>query len=360
MDSSEELTGTPVPPSDGASSTTLPDGPAATAAADVQALTPETLPVPTSGGGRKPPPPPPPSGGDGGDDEEDGMLRMSFLEHLEELRSRLIRMVVGIGVAFVLCLTFTDRLWAFVVQPAAQALKTLGYRQTLVQIAPMESFNIIWMKLPIYCALFVASPWILYQVWAFISPGLYRRERRWAAPFVLCSAGLFILGGVFAYFVAFRYGLTFLLSIGKGNYVEPMVSLSEYFDLFINVTLGVALVFELPVLIFFLTLLRVVSPGFLLNHSRYAILIIFIVAAIVTPTPDVFNLMLFATPMCLLFFVGIFASYLLVLSREGRRFPWGKALTIVGIVLLLLAGMLYVAITRYGLKLVPHWPFLAR
>ena len=313
-----------------------------------------------SGGGRKPPPPPPPSGGDGGDDEEDGMLRMSFLEHLEELRSRLIKMVVGIGVAFVLCLTFTDRLWAFVVQPAAQALKTLGYRQTLVQIAPMESFNIIWMKLPIYCALFVASPWILYQVWAFISPGLYRRERRWAAPFVLCSAGLFILGGVFAYFVAFRYGLTFLLSIGKGNYVEPMVSLSEYFDLFINVTLGVALVFELPVLIFFLTLLRVVSPGFLLNHSRYAILIIFIVAAIVTPTPDVFNLMLFATPMCLLFFVGIFASYLLVLSREGRRFPWGKALTIVGIVLLLLAGMLYVAITRYGLKLVPYWPFIAR
>ena len=98
------------------------------------------------------------------------MLRMSFLEHLEELRSRLIKMVVGIGVAFVLCLTFTDRLWAFVVQPAAQALKTLGYRQTLVQIAPMESFNIIWMKLPIYCALFVASPWILYQVWAFISP----------------------------------------------------------------------------------------------------------------------------------------------------------------------------------------------
>ena len=126
MDSSEELTGTPVPPSDGASSTTLPDGPAATAGADVQALTPETVPVPTSGGGRKPPPPPPPSGGDGGGDEEDGMLRMSFLEHLEELRSRLIKMVVGIGVAFVLCLTFTTQLWAFVVQPATQALKTLG------------------------------------------------------------------------------------------------------------------------------------------------------------------------------------------------------------------------------------------
>lgn len=288
------------------------------------------------------------------------MLRMSFLEHLEELRSRLIRMVMGIGVAFVLSLTFTDQLWNFVRQPATQALKTLGYTPNLVIIQPMESFNIIWVKLPIYCALFVASPWILYQVWAFISPGLYRRERRWAAPFIISSAGLFILGGMFAYFVAFRYGLTFLLSIGRGNGVMPMVSLSEYFDLFVNVTLGVALIFELPVLIFFLTLLRIVSPSFLLNHSRYAILIIFIVAAIVTPTPDVFNLMLFATPMCLLFFVGIFASYLLVLNREGRRFPWWKVFTIAAIVLLLLGGLVYLVMMRYGLRLVPHWPFLTR
>jgi sec-independent protein translocase protein TatC len=177
---------------------------------------------------------------------------------------------------------------------------------------------------------------------------------------VLGSAGLFILGGVFAYFVAFRFGLTFLLSIGRGNYVTPMVSINEYFDLFVNVTLGVGLVFELPVLIFFLTLLRVVTPGFLVSHSRYAILGIFLLAAIITPTPDVFNLMLFATPMCVLFYVGIFAGYLLVLQREGRSFPWKKAMTIVIPVLLLLALILYLAITRYGLKLVPHWPFLIR
>ena len=135
------------------------------------------------------------------------------------------------------------------------------------------------------------------------------------------SAGLFIIGGLFAYFVAFRFGLTFLLGIGRGNYVIPMVSITEYFDLFVNVTLGVGLVFELPVIIFFLTLLRIVSPSFLLNHSRYAILVIFIIAAIVTPTPDVFNLMLFAMPMCLLFYVGIFAGYLLVLHRENRQIP---------------------------------------
>jgi sec-independent protein translocase protein TatC len=174
----------------------------------------------------------------------------------------------------------------------------------------------IWVKLPIL-ADFLASPWVLYQVWAFIAPGLYRRERRWAAPFVICSAGLFIAGGLFAYFVAFRFGLTFLLSIGRGNYVAPMVSITEYFDLFVNVTLGIGIVFELPVLIFFLTLLRIVNPGFLIRHSRYAILGIFLLAAIITPTPDVFNLMIFATPMVALFYVGVFASYILVLTGRA-------------------------------------------
>src|ERR1051325_1904552 len=278
------------------------------------------------GGGRHMPPPlPPPTAGEGDDDEED-MLRMSFIEHLEELRSRIFRALAGVAVAFVLSLTFSSQLWAFVCQPAIAALKTLGYEPTLVAIEPMEQFNIIWFKLPILSAIFLGSPWIVYQVWAFIAPGLYRRERRWAAPFILFSAGLFILGGVFAYFVIFRYGLTFLLSIGKGNYVKPMVSMTEYFNLFVNVMLGVGLVFELPILIFFLTLLRILSPAFLFRHSRYAILIIFIVAAIVTPTPDVVNLMLFATPMCLLFYVGIFAGYLVVLRREGRKFPWRTAL----------------------------------
>src|SRR5205823_14047482 len=155
-------------------------------------------------------------------------------------------------------------------------------------------------------------------------------------------------GGIFAYFVVFRYGLTFLLSIGQGNHVVAMVSVTEYFNLFVNVTLGVGLVFELPVVIFLLILLRIVTPSFLMIHSRYAILGIFILAAIITPTPDVFNLMLFATPMCLLFYVGIFAGYLLVLHRENRTFPWKKAMTIVIAVLLLLALMLYLAITRYG------------
>jgi sec-independent protein translocase protein TatC len=313
-------------------------------------------------GGSQVPPGPPRGGGGGGDgeDDEEGMARMSFMEHLTELRSRILKMIAGIIIAAVGSLAFCQQLWNFVRQPAKEALTTLGYPPNLVAITPMEQFNVIWFKMPFICAIFIASPWILYQIWAFISPGLYRRERRWAAPFILCSAGLFILGGVFAYFVIFRYGLTFLLSIGQNNGVVPMVTITEYFDLFVNVMLGVGLVFEMPVIIFFLTLLRIVSPMFLLRHSRYAILVIFIIAAIVTPTPDVFNLMLFATPMCLLFYVGIFAGYLLVLHRENRRFPWGTAILIGLGVLTLLGGAVYIAITKYGYHLVPKWPFLMR
>ncbi|HUS07070.1 MAG TPA: twin-arginine translocase subunit TatC [Bryobacteraceae bacterium] len=307
-----------------------------------------------------PPPPTSPLPEDEVDDDDEGMLRMSFLGHLEELRLRLIRMLMGLGAAFVLCLTFAERLWIIVQQPAAAALTQLGFKPDLVQTSPMESFSIIWMKLPLVVSLFVASPWILYQVWAFIAPGLYKKERRLAAPFVITSAGLFILGGLFAYFVAFRFGLTFLLGIGRDIHVIPLITISEYFDLFVNVMLGVGLVFEMPVLIFFLTLLRIASPKFLLSHSRYAILGIVLLAAIVTPTPDVFNLTLFAVPMVFLYFIGIFASYLLVLSRENRRFPWGTFLLALSVPILLIAAAVAVAIWKYGYKFIAAWPFFTR
>ena len=290
-------------------------------------------------------------------EEEESMLRMSFLEHLEELRSRIIRSLWGFAVAFGASLFYSEQLWSAVCQPAAAALKKLGYEPSLYAIDPMEGFMIIWFKLPLVCSIFLASPWVLYQVWGFVSPGLYKRERRWAIPFILCSAGLFIVGGLFAYFVVFRFGLTFLLGVGQGNYVKPICTVTHYFDLFVNVILGVGLVFELPVLIFFLTLLRIVTPAFLLKHSRYAILGIFILAAVVTPTPDAFNMMLFALPMCLLFYVGIFAGYLLVLNRENRRFPWQRTLLIALGLLILLAIGLYFLLPRYGIHLVPQWPF---
>jgi len=304
---------------------------------------------------------PAPRGPSNEGDEEEGMLRMSFLEHLEELRTRIIRGLYGLLLSFVVSLLFAKYLWAVVSEPAVDALKHLGVSPPrLVMIEPLEGFSIIWLKMPLLIAIFLASPWLLYQVWAFVAPGLYKRERRMALPFILTTAGLFIMGGLFAYFVVFRMGIEFLLGLGLINNVQPMVTITEYFDLFVKVTLGVAAVFELPVLIFFLTLIRVASPRFLLRHSRYAILAIVIAAAVITPTPDAFNLMLFAIPMNLLYFLGVFASYLLVLRREGRRFPWRKVILWTLAVLVVLAALAAVAVLVSGYKLVPHWPFVVR
>lgn len=307
-----------------------------------------------------PPPPPPTDDGDGEGDEERGMLRMSFMEHLAELRSRLIRAIGGVFVAFLVSMLFSKPLWIFVQAPASAALKQLGYSPDLVQISPMETFNIVWLKMPLLLSLFVGAPWVLYQVWAFISPGLYRREKRWAVPFILSTAGLFIAGGVFAYFIVFRYCLVFLLGIGSGIGIKPMISISYYFDLFVNVTLGVALVFEMPVVIFFLTLLHIASPRFLLRNSRYAILAIVVIAAVVTPTPDVFNMMIFAVPMVALFFVGVFLSYLLVLKREGHKFPWTPVLLGTFGTLLAIAAAIAILVYQYHYHFVAHWPYLAR
>jgi len=288
------------------------------------------------------------------------MLRMSFMEHLEELRSRIIRALYGLLVAFVLALGFANKLWDFVSDPAVEALKHLHVNPPrLVILTPMEAFSVIWVELPLLASVFIASPWIVYQLWAFISPGLYKKERRLALPFVLLTAGLFIGGGCFAYFLAFRYGLEFLLGIGMTNGVTPVVSITEYFDLFVNVTLGVALVFELPVVIFLLTLLHLLSPRFLLRHSRYAILAIVIVAAIITPTPDVFNLMLFAIPMCLLYFVGVFAGLVLVMRREGRTVPWRTIVWTIVIAAIVIAAIA-TAMLHFHIHFMRHWPYLSR
>jgi sec-independent protein translocase protein TatC len=327
---------------------------------------PEASPEVSKAVERVPPPPPPAAAPppkkeeEPKDDDEEGMARMSFLEHLEELRTRLIRSVLGLVVAFFGCMLFMNQMWDFVRRPATVALKSLGYPPELAALTPMEGISIVWMRVPLLASLFIAAPWILYQVWAFISPGLYKRERRFAAPFILTTAGLFILGGAFAYYVALRLGLFFLLKIGQEAGIHPYISASEYMDLFVNVILGVALIFELPVLVFFLTLLRIVTPKFLMQHSRYAILGIVVLAAIVTPTPDALNMTLVAAPMIVLYFLGVFASFLLVLRREGRAFPWGKVMPTALVIVALLASIVAVLVFGFHLHAVAKWPFFVK
>jgi sec-independent protein translocase protein TatC len=224
----------------------------------------------------------------------------------------------------------------------------------------MEQFTIIWMWGPLVAAIYLAAPWILWQIWAFIAPGLYPRERRWAGPFILVTVGLFVAGGAFAYYIALPFALTFLLGLGESAGVKASISIDSYFSLFVNAVLGVSVLFELPIVVFFLTLLRITTPGFLIRNSRYAILAIVILAAVVTPTPDPVNLALFSIPMILLFFLGVFASYLLVLHREGQRFPWKAFFIWIGSIVALLGAVVAGAVFYYGFKLVPYWPFLTQ
>ncbi|HYI92222.1 MAG TPA: twin-arginine translocase subunit TatC [Bryobacteraceae bacterium] len=277
---------------------------------------------------------------------DEDMVRMSLLDHLDELRGRILRALAGIGVAFLICVTFTDELWRIVSQPSVAAMAQLGLHEKLVFTTPMEAFSTVWVKLPLLASLFIASPWVLYQLWAFIAPGLYRNERRWAAPFVICTAGLFVAGGLFSYFVAFRYSLAFLVGIGQNLDLQPMLTISEYFDLFINVTLGIGFVFELPALLFLLTLLHVVSPAFLWRNSRYAVIGLALIAAVVSPTQDVASLALLLVPMCALYFAGVFASYGVVFYREGRSVPRKKLVMWIAIVSLLASGAtdMYIAL----------------
>lgn len=280
--------------------------------------------------------------------EEDRMLRMSILEHLEELRDRIIKALWGFGAVFVLCALFSNRIFDFVLAPGLTALKNTGIPGArFIATDVTEQFSIIWVWTPLVASLFLGAPWILWQVWSFISPGLYEREKKWAVPFVTCTAGLFLVGGLFGYFIALPAGMTFLFGLGSPGGVVPMISIENYFDKFVNMILGIGVVFELPVLVFFLTLIHVTSPAFLLKHSDYAILAIVTIAAIVTPTPDFVNLMFVAVPMCLLFFAGIFASYLLVLKREDRSFPWKAFLRWLAIVALVAALCAVVAVVEF-------------
>lgn len=312
-------------------------------------------------GAKTPAPPLPPTTDldDDEDDDEEGMARMSFLEHLEELRNRIIRIFLGLLVAYLACLGFSSQLFDLFSAPFEGAAANLPYDPplTLTQIETGAQFYMQYIKLPLLASVFVAAPWLMYQVWAFIAPGLYKRERRWATPFIISTAALFILGGVFCYFIALRFALAFLLGLGFEQDVRPMISLQSYYDMFFNLHIGLGLVFQMPIVIFFFTLLRITTPGFLLSNGRYAILIIFVIAAVITPTPDVTTMLTFAAPMVLLFYVGIGASYLIVMKREGRKFPWFKLLLVLLALAALLAGVIALLHYQMGYTFSPEYPW---
>jgi len=248
------------------------------------------------------------------EEQEQGELRgeMSFLDHLEELRKRIINSLIAIGIALAVCWAFADTLFRVISRP----ILTSGAQLNMMK--PTEGFN-LELKLAFLAGVFLASPFILGQVWLFIAPGLYKHERRYALPFVVFSSLLFVTGGLFGYFVAFPFALQFLIQWGRDMGLNPMISATEYFDLFIMIELGLGVVFEIPAIIFVLSRVGLVSGPFLLKNTRYAILLAFVVAAIITPTTDVANMTIMAGPIIVLYMLGIVIAYVFGKKRKKEE-----------------------------------------
>ncbi len=241
---------------------------------------------------------------------------MSLLEHLEELRRRLIHSAVYLVLAFFIAYAFHERIYGFMQQPITTALAKHGLDPHLVYLNPIEPFN-LFLKISFVGGAILASPFVLYQVWLFISPGLYQQEKRYVVPFMTATIGLFLAGAWFGYHFVYPGALDFLL--GYGKQFRPMVTISEYTDLFATVILGLGVSFELPILIFFLALFGIVSAKFLWKNIRYAILVIFIIAAAITPTPDISMVIAFASPMLLLYLIGILVAFMVHPTRRNRK-----------------------------------------
>ncbi|MGC1645071.1 MAG: twin-arginine translocase subunit TatC, partial [Candidatus Sulfotelmatobacter sp.] len=186
----------------------------------------------------------------------------------------------------------------------------LGY------LNPTDPFN-LYLKVAALAGLFLTSPFVLYQVWMFISPGLYRNEKKYVVPFMVSTIALFVSGGYFGFKIVYPRALDFL--IGFGKQFQPMITIGEYTQLFLSIVLGMGLIFEMPILVFFLALMGIMSPSFMVKNFRYSILVIFIIAAIVTPTPDIVNMCVFAAPMLALYGVSIGVAYMVYPKKDRPK-----------------------------------------
>jgi len=229
--------------------------------------------------------------------------KMSLTEHLVELRIRLTRSLIALSIGFGGCYYYKDLIFDIVTRPLTQALPKNSY---LIYTGLTDAF-FTYMKVAFFASLIITSPFILYQIWKFIAPGLLPKERKYVVPFVFTSTFLFIGGVSFGYFIALPPAFKFFVSFNN-QYLQAMLSFKDYLSLFVTFLLGFGLSFELPVFIFFLTNLGIVNAKMLSKQRRYAILVIFVVAAVLTPSPDALSQVLMAIPLMFLYEVSIFVS----------------------------------------------------
>jgi sec-independent protein translocase protein TatC len=236
---------------------------------------------------------------------------MSLMEHLEELRKRLFHSIGYLLAGFAVAYFFHERLYGIIQKP----LDDLGIPLNFTH--PTDGLN-LYLKTAFLGGAIIASPFILYQIWLFISPGMYANEKKYVWPFMSATIGLFLCGAWFGYHWVLP-GAIKVLVLDFGKRFHPILTIEDYTGFFLAVILGLGICFELPILIFFLSLFGIVDAKFLLKHIRYAILVIFLIAAIICPLPDPVSMCLFATPMLALYFLGVGVAYFVHPTRRKRK-----------------------------------------
>jgi sec-independent protein translocase protein TatC len=248
------------------------------------------------------------------DDEDDASAgKMSFLEHLDELRKRIVQACLGIAVGVLAGFAFITPIVNFILKPTWRVLPA-GSRMIYTQ--PGEAFG-LYVQIGLIVGALLAAPWIMYQVWLFIAPGLYANEKRLAIPFVVMSTAGFVGGAAFNHYIIFPVMISFFASFNTADLVF-MPRLEDVFDLYAKMLIGMGLVFQMPTIIYFLAKMRLVTASFLWRHTKYAILIIFILAAVITPSGDMITQTIFAAPMLGLYALSILIAWLVAPKAEAR------------------------------------------
>jgi len=256
--------------------------------------------------------------------EEEAGATMSFFDHLVELRERIISSLIAVGVGMVVGLAISKRFIDFVVQPMVVALRANHLDDKLYFTHPAGYVG-LYINLGLYLGIVIAMPWVLYQIWLFVAPGLYRHERRATLGFILSAMILFLCGIVVGYFVLLPLVLTKVIGFSKGGPISPWIDVNEYFNLILVVLVGLGVIFEMPVLVFILSIFNIVTPKFLLKNFRYAMLLITVLAAIVTPSPDATTMLIFMAPLVVLYFVSVLVSYFVVRRKKAASAEAGTS-----------------------------------
>lgn len=239
------------------------------------------------------------------EDDSDRAGKMSFLEHLDELRKRLVNSAIAIALCVVAGFYWINQIVDFILAPTRKALPT-GVK--LIYTQPGEAFS-LYVQIALIMGVVLAAPYIMYQVWMFIAPGLYSNEKRLAIPFVLFTTLGFLLGAAFNHYIAFPFMMVFFASFNTPD-LAFMPKLDDVFGLYSKMLLGMGIVFQMPTVVFFLAKMKMVTARFLLKHFKYAFLIIFVAAAVITPTGDMMTQAIFAAPMVALYMLSIAIAWI--------------------------------------------------